>query len=110
MTGHHYVAMNLDKWNSLPAEAQQVIDEVSMECMAKIAPMCNETDKTGQEKGEAAGMEFYAISDAEMARWMDKVSVLQDKWVEERNAEGLDGAAALEYIKSIVEKYNEQYK
>lgn len=108
-TGHHYVAMNLDKWNSLPEEAQQIINDVSMECMDQIAPMWDDLCAEGIKIGTEQGMEFYTISDEEMARWMECVTALQDEWVEETTANGYDAAAALELIKSTVEKYNNMY-
>ncbi|MDR1070487.1 MAG: TRAP transporter substrate-binding protein DctP [Gracilibacteraceae bacterium] len=105
----HYIAMNMDRWNSLPPAVQQVFLDVSAECVDMIAPLWDEMDKEGIAFGEQNGMEYYDVPLDVLQTWWDALAPLQDEWVQERAAKGLDAQAALDRLKSLAEKYNARY-
>jgi len=75
-----YLAMNLDKWNSLPADIQQIVTEVSNEYVEKYAEAWNSSDIAGIQYSQSIpGNEVFQLSDTEGQRWADAVkSVLTD--------------------------------
>jgi TRAP-type C4-dicarboxylate transport system substrate-binding protein len=64
-----YFAMNKDKWDALPADAQKVMTEVAMEAKDKQAALWNEMDFEGRELFVSQGGELIQLSDAELEKW-----------------------------------------
>jgi len=104
-----FVTMNLDKWNSLPADLQEII--------------ISETEKFHQETGiglwdmqneagidyalDEQGMEEIILSEEEAARWIEKVTPLQDEYTE--RVKDLTDEDVMELVKSLADKYNGIY-
>jgi TRAP-type C4-dicarboxylate transport system substrate-binding protein len=99
-----YLAMNLDKWNSLPPDIQQIFTDVSAEYAEKWAVAWNEADVAGiQYSLSIPGNEVYTLTDAEGQRWHDDVQVVLVNYVQKRaNAGDNNGQSYIDYIKSRV--------
>lgn len=106
----HYVAINQDVWDSFPPAIQKVFEDVSAECVQKIAPLWDEMDQAGIAFGKENGMEYYQVPEATLQTWWDKLAPIQNDWVKEKSAQGLDAQAALDRLKGLAEKYNAQVK
>lgn len=105
-----FVTMNLDKWNSLPADVQQQITEATDKFYAANVPgvwdRINEVGvKWVQEKKK---VEIINLSEAETARWVELIKPLQDNYVAELKSKGLDGDKILSTVKELADKYNKQ--
>lgn len=106
-----FVTMNLDVWNSIPVELQETITAATEDFFEDTAiglwDMQNEAalefavDETNQE--------VISLSEEETARWMEKVMPIQQEFIDEMDALGLDGEAALDTVNKYAEKYNEVY-
>jgi TRAP-type C4-dicarboxylate transport system substrate-binding protein len=107
------VIMNLDVWNSLPADIQQIFDETAGLTMAHkwgqgfdgiieqiLADVVIPYD---QEQGNP---EFYTLPAEEEARWREAVAPLYDEWITDREAEGLPAQAFFDDILELAAKYN----
>lgn len=104
-----FVTMNLDKWNSMPKDLQDKV-------MA-------ETEKFHEEVGiglwdmqNEAGIDFalneqemeeIILSEEEAARWIEKVTSLQDEFME--NIKSVTDESVMDLVKSLAEKYNGIY-
>lgn len=93
-----WVAMNKDKYNSLPDDVKKVIDDNSGLVFSQIhsasfddtaARLRTVALKTGEE---------LKLSDAEQKKLEDLTMPLKDKWVADMEAKGLPGKAVLDTI------------
>jgi len=83
--------INLDTWNSLPPDIQNLIDEIAAEMPKVGAEMYKADDEMWLSKMKEEGMTFTTWSDAEAAKAREMVLPLWDKWAEDMTANGLPG-------------------
>jgi len=103
-TASQYVVMNKDKWDALPKDVQQIIEQVNEEWMEKQAKLWDQLDKEAQEYAVSKGVKMVQVSKEEQAKWAPKVRPLLDSYVRDVTKKGLPGEDAvnfcLEYIKT----------
>lgn len=63
------LAMNLDVWNGLTPEAQEILTEAAHEAQVFALDWFRETEDTQRERMQAAGMEFMSLSPEAAAEW-----------------------------------------
>jgi TRAP-type C4-dicarboxylate transport system substrate-binding protein len=68
-----YVAMNKQKYASLPPDLKKIFDQVSAEYKEKFMVMWNQTDIDGRDYFKEKGGQIVPLSDAEAARWVKAV-------------------------------------
>lgn len=66
--------MNLDKWNSLPKNLQDLFTEIMLETETTVPPAQAEYVRSDREKLEKGGIEFYKLS-PDMEKWYLSTSV-----------------------------------
>lgn len=89
-TTDFFVVMNLDKWNSLPGDIQDIFTEVSEEWAEKHAKLWTYYDKAAADYFLTFdGREIIELDAAEMARWVDAAAVVKDTYMTEKGADGL---------------------
>lgn len=89
-TTDFFVVMNLDKWNELPDDIQDIFTEVSEEWMEKHAKLWTYYDKAAADYFLTfPDREIIELSPTEMARWVDAASVVKDTYMTEKAALGL---------------------
>lgn len=101
------VFMNLDKWNSLPAEVQQALEEASKQQMEEVwytAPTQSSLDALEWAVQEE-GVTLINLSPEEEARWNDLLKGIQEDYVNELNKRGLPGEEVLQTIIELNQKY-----
>ena len=103
--GNHYIAMNEDVWNSLPAEYQAAIMEVSDEMVEKASGLFDQIDAEGVEFGKEQGVVFSQISEEEQLRFDAALAPVVDQWIETHTAQGYDAQAMYDYVCELVDKY-----
>jgi TRAP-type C4-dicarboxylate transport system substrate-binding protein len=108
-TGNHYMAMNIDVWNSIPAKYQEAIEGVNEEVLAMMAPVFDTIDQEGYEYGLEKGIVFSELSDEELATWSAKLDPVVAQWISDREAKGYDAQGAYDKLMEIVAKYQEMY-
>ena len=99
-----YLAMNLDKWNSLPPDVQEVFNDVSAEYAEKWAVAWNDADVAGIEFSlSIPGNEVYRLTDAEGQRWNAAVQPVLGDYVQAMAGKGFNDAQSyIDYIKERV--------
>jgi len=107
--GPFYAMMNQDKWNSLPADLQSLIEETTG---AKMARRCGITLDEGSVDDSKRLMDeghtFYVLPPEEKERWIEATGPLQDEWVKNMEAKGFTSAKEiLETAKQLAKKYAE---
>ena len=107
-----FTTINLDVWNSIPAHLQTAIEKAVDEFYEDVAiglwDMQNES--AIKFATEECNVEILTLSDEEQARWIELVEPVQEDFLKEMAALGLDGAEALEVAKKLSDKYNAVYK
>ena len=97
-----FVAMNKDSWDKLPADIQQVFTEVSAEFVDKHGEAWDKADEEGRAFIDELGREVISLSDAENARWKQKVQPLLDDFVNAAAEKGLPGEEFLADLRQFV--------
>jgi len=88
-----YFVMNQARYDSLPAEVQQAIDEISGEpLIPTIANLWNQWDEAAREIVRERGTEITALSDAERAKWRGRLEPMIEDWLSGLEQEGIDDA------------------
>ena len=101
-----FVAMNLDKWNSLPPDLQQIITEVSKKYEEITAKAWDDSDESGKKFALKMGHEFIQLSDEESKRFKEAVKPVFDEYIKGANAKGVDGEAVFKAAQEMVSEYS----
>ena len=99
-----FVVMNKDKWNSLPPDAQKVIEAVNMEWIEKTGKGWDEIDKEGREFTLARGNQIIPLSKEEDQKWANLVRPILDEYVANMKAKNLPGDEALKFCLDELKK------
>ena len=83
--------MNLDTWNSLPADIQQVFDETKSWTMDSLVALSNAEYESALKIYEEAGIETFHLSPEEYAKRLELQKGVVAERIEELNAKGLPG-------------------
>lgn len=94
------LTFNLDSWNSLPAEVQDIISEVSTELEVVQAKHAKETTESAFKKAEEAGLTITDMTDEAKAEWLAKLPNLPDTATEL----GSKGTEILEHYVELLEE------
>lgn len=103
--GAGYIVMNKDKWNSIPPDAQKVIDEINDEYAEKLARLWANLSKGGEEFFIQKGGKVSVLSKEENTRLKEKVSPVVDAYVKELNSKGLPGDEALKFCLDYIKTH-----
>ena len=103
--------MNLDVWNSLPSDIQEVIDETTgLQYTVRCGALFDEADAMfrgiiAEYDREVGNPEIYDLPAEERARWAEATAPVYEEWVNDMEAKGVPGKEILEYIYSLLEQY-----
>ena len=105
-----FVVMNKDKYDSLPKDIQEVIDECSGVAGADLLGKAwNTADKAGFEFGKEQGMEAVYLTPEEAARWEQQCAPITEKWIADMEAKGYPAREFVDRAKQLIEKYNKEF-
>ena len=93
-----WVAMNKDKYNSLPDDVKKVIDANSGMVFSKIHSASFDDTYARMKTVALKTAELVDFSDEEMKKLVDTTLPLKEKWVKDMAAKGLPGKAVLDTI------------
>lgn len=92
-----FVAMNKDKWNSLPADAQKAILAINKTWAAKHGQVWDDSDTIGRNHFLSKGGKVLALDPAESKRWADAARPMLDEYVKEVDKKDLKGKEILDF-------------
>ncbi len=106
-----FTVMNLDTWNSLPPDIQEIIMEVSEKFYAEnCADLWDQINLSGIKFGmEIKDIEYIVLDDAETERWKAQIQPIIDKYIGFLDEKGIDGSKVMETVFELTDKYNEKY-
>jgi len=99
-----FVAMNKDKWNSLPKDVQTTIEKVNEEWIEKTGKMWDEIEKAGLEFAQKLGSKIITLSKEEDAKWTKLVRPVLDDYAKSMKEKNLPGDEALKFYLDEVSK------
>ncbi len=102
--------MNKNTWNSLPADIQEVFEDLNQEFVYEYGRLRAEHTRGGLEYGvNEHGIEVFELTPEEEAKWLQRIEPVVDDWIQRREARGLPGRAAVEIIRDLDQKYSQEY-
>lgn len=105
-----FVAMNLNKWNSLPPNLQKIITDASKKYEDITAKAWGDSDESGKQFALKLGHEFIELSKEEDAKFKEAMKPVFAEYIKGANDKGLDGETLFKTVQEMVEKYSKEYK
>lgn len=103
---HYTLAINLDAWNELPADIQQIMLDTAAEAQAKNVELVTVAIDDAWAAFAELGVEQVPWSKAELATLQELGGVpVWDQWVEDREAEGIPGREILDHLLALIAEY-----
>ena len=99
-----FVVMNKEKWASLPADIQKIIEEINAEWIIKTGQGWDEIDKEGADFAASKGIKQITLSKEEDARWAKLVMPVLDDYVKAMKDKNLPGDEALKFSQEELKK------
>ena len=100
------VVMNMDSWNALPKDVQQVMEDMIREQSEWTGEyMDNHVDESVQWSKQTYDVEFIGLSPAEKSKWEALLEPLKAKWSTEAEEKGLPAEEILSDIETFIGTY-----
>ncbi len=102
--------MNKNTWNSLPADIQEVFEELNDEFAYEYGRLRAEHTRAGLEYGmEEHGIDVYELEAEEEEKWLERIEPVVEDWIKRREDRGLPGRKTVEIIRELDQQYSEKY-
>lgn len=103
------VVMNMDKWNSLPKDVQDVMDGLGTEQAWWTGNyMDKHVDESVEWSKKNHNIEVTKLTTREMTRWNRLMKPLIDKWITDANAKGLPARTILKDMR-VARDYHSRF-
>ena len=102
----HYVAMNINSYNKLPADLRKVLDDSVEWARNDSWKLYDAEDDAAEEYAKSKGHEFINLSPAEQARWLAAIKPVLEKTAAELDAKGYPGTKLKDFIAQRVKHYS----
>lgn len=103
------VVMNLEKWNSLPSDVQEVMDDLAIEQAWWTGNyMENQIIKSIAWSKETYDIEIIKLTKKELARWNRLLKPIIDKWIKDAKAKGFPARAIVRDIR-VAKEYHSRF-
>jgi TRAP-type C4-dicarboxylate transport system substrate-binding protein len=105
-TATFVLAMNKEKYASLPADLKTVLDTNSGQAAATMAArVWDEQASVVEEMVKKRGNTISAISAEEAANWRKATEPVVEAWIKQVKDRGLDGGKMIENARALIAKY-----
>lgn len=102
------MAMNQAKYNSLSPELKKVIDQNSgLETSRWAGSIFDNGTPPARKIAVDRHNTINVLSDTEYRRWVKATESVDDGWIKEVGAKGVNGKALLQDAKALLKKYND---
>lgn len=105
------LAMNKDRYESLPDDLKQVIDENSgLEFSVFAGGTQADADGPAREVAVERGNTIVTVSEEDAAAWRALAEPIYDAWVADMESKGIDGQALIDEARAKIEEYTPLYE
>lgn len=103
------VSMNLDRWNSLPEDIQQIfLDNSDEDWLREVGQIWRDIDEAGIAIATEAGNAHITLSEEESAAFIEAVEPVVGRWVDEVGGQGsIDAQAIVDAARAAVAAHTE---
>lgn len=102
------VVMNKERWESLDADLQEIIDSLTGEPMAiKAGEAFGRSLEETYQLIEENNIEVYQLPQEELDKLAEASQSVIEQWIEDQEANGLPGQEAYETLKRIAQENNQ---
>ena len=102
------LAMNKQKYESLPDDLKKVIDDNSgLEFSVFAGGTQEDSDGPSRQFAVDRGNNIITIDEAGVEEWRTLAQPIYDEWVADMNSKGIDGQALIDEARMLIEKYSE---
>jgi TRAP-type C4-dicarboxylate transport system substrate-binding protein len=103
------LAMNRDKYDSLPDDLKAVIDANSgLDFSIFAGGTMTEADGPARQVAVDAGNNIVTVSAENAKIWEEMSRPVYDKWIEDVKGKGIDGQAMIDEARALMEEYQAQ--
>ena len=104
------LAMNKDKYESLPDDLKKVIDDNSgLEFSIFAGGTQADSDLPAREAALDLGNNIVTVPESETEAWRASAQPVYDAWLADMESKGKDGQALLDEARALIEKYTPEY-
>ncbi|WP_323776980.1 TRAP transporter substrate-binding protein [Leisingera sp.] len=105
------LAMNKEKYESLPDDLKKAIDDNSgLEFSVFAGGTQADSDGPSREMALDLGNNVITLDEEQTAIWREHAQPIYDQWIADMKEKGIDGAALIEEASALIEKYTPQYQ
>jgi len=97
--------INLETWESLPPDLQQIVEEAFVQCCYQTVEFDKEPIAESKKIIEERGDTVIQLTGDQLQPWIDAMKPLNEKWVEEVEAQGFPAREAYNELMRLIEKY-----
>ncbi|WP_299441328.1 TRAP transporter substrate-binding protein [uncultured Rhodospira sp.] len=102
------LAMNKDRYESLPDDLRALLDaHTGPELAREAGEIWDAVEPRVMDMAAENGNDLITVSEAETARFLAAFQAVEDRWVEDATARGIDAAALLAAAKAAVARHTE---
>ncbi|TMM52913.1 TRAP transporter substrate-binding protein [Sulfitobacter sabulilitoris] len=102
------LAMNKDKYESLPDDLKKVIDDNSgLEFSVFAGGTQEDSDGPARKLAADRGNNIVTLDAEETQVWIDASKPIYDEWVADMETKGIDGQALIDEARMLIDKYTE---
>jgi TRAP-type C4-dicarboxylate transport system substrate-binding protein len=99
------LAMNKERYDSLPADLQAIIDEHSgLEFSGFAGRVMQEYDAPAREIAEDRGNTIITLTEEQVTEWRTAAEPIVAAWEAEMDAAGIDGAALVDRARTLIDE------
>lgn len=100
------LAMNKEKYESLPDDLKKVIDDNSgLELSIFAGGTQADADAPARKLAVERGNKIETISEADVQEWRDLVQPIYDSWIADVANKGIDGQALIDEANALMDEY-----
>ena len=101
------LAMNKDRYESLPADLQKVIDDNSgLEFSIFAGGTQADADGPARQLAVDRGNNIVTVSGADLDAWKAVAQPIYDEWVADMESKGIDGQALIDEARALMDAYD----
>ena len=98
-----FLVMNQESWNALSSADQHALMDVSGESLARVAGKAwDREDERAFEAMRASGAHLEIMEDGLLTELRERLTFLEERWLDEANERGIDGEAVLEALRQEI--------
>lgn len=102
--------MNQDTWNALPEDVQDIFEELNEEFVKKYGELFADASREGLHFArDEHGIEVIELSEEEEDRWMQRLDMVVDDWMDDKSMAGLPAQEAVRITRELDEKFSSEY-